>query len=117
MSADDIRIARQEAERARRRLAATSSELQQRLKPGTLASHAWAGVKDKSGDLAEDAVGAVKARPIVVSAALAAFTLFLARSPIKAAVGRLLDGDTDDEDRNVEENARPARARKEGASV
>lgn len=115
MSADDIRLARQEAERARRRLASTATELQQRLKPGTLASHAWAGVKDKSGDLAEDAVEAVKARPVIVSAALAAFTLFLARSPIRAAVGRLIDGDG--EEKTIEENARPKRARKEGASV
>lgn len=115
MSADDIRLARQDAERARNRLAATAAELQQRLKPGTLASNAWAGVKDKSGDLAEDAVEAVKARPVVVSAALAAFTLFLARSPIKAAVGRLIDGEA--EDRTTEKKARPRRARKEGASV
>jgi Protein of unknown function (DUF3618) len=114
MSADDLRLAKRDAERARRRLAASAAELQQRLKPGTLASHAWAGVKDKSGDLAEDAVGAVKARPVAVSAALAAFAVFLARSPIKAAVGRLLDGD------GVEEqpkDARPRRVRKQGASV
>ena len=115
MSADDIRLARQSAEHARRRLAATAAELQQRLKPGTLASNAWAGVKDKSGDLAEDAVEAVKARPVVVSAALAAFTLFLARTPIKAAVGRLIDGDV--ESQETEKKARPRRARKEGASV
>ena len=112
MSADDIRLARQEAELARRRLAGTAAELQQRLKPGTLASHAWAGVKDKSGDLAEDAVEAVKARPVAVSAALAFFTLFLARAPIKSAVGRLLDGDEEQR-----QDARPRRARKEGASV
>lgn len=115
MSADDIRLARQEAERARRRLAGTTAELQQRLKPGTLASHAWAGVKDKSGDLAEDAVEAVKTRPVVVSAVLAAFTLFLARSPIKAAVGRLIDGEA--EAKSETKTARPRRARKEGASV
>jgi hypothetical protein len=115
MSADDIRLARRDSERARRRLAETAAELQQRLKPGTLASHAWAGVKDKSGDLAEDAVEAVKARPVVVSAALAAFTLFLARSPIKAAVGRLIDGVAEGQD--TEKDARPRRARKEGASV
>ncbi|HEX8223282.1 MAG TPA: DUF3618 domain-containing protein [Allosphingosinicella sp.] len=98
MSADDIRLARQEAERARRRLVATSTELQQRLKPGTLAGHAWAGVRDKSGDLAEDAVEAVKARPVPVAAALAAFTLFLARAPLKSAVSRLFAGSSDDED-------------------
>jgi hypothetical protein len=115
MSADDIRLARQQAERTRRRLAETATELQQRLKPGTLAGQAWAGVKDKGGDLAEDAVEAVKARPVIVSAALAAFTLFLARSPIKAAVGRLIDGEGDNPD--VEKKARPRRARKEGASV
>ena len=115
MSANDLRLARQQAELARRRLAATAAELQQRLKPGTLASHAWAEVKDKSGDLAEDAVGAVKARPVVVSAALAAFTLFLARAPIKAAVGRLIDGDALESD--DAKDARPRRARKKGASV
>jgi hypothetical protein len=118
VSADDIRLARRDAEAARRRLAATTAELQQRLKPGTLAGQAWAGVKDKGGELADDAVGAVKARPVAVSAALAAFTLFLARSPIKNAVGRLLD----DRDRETEpqetKDARPRRrARKQGASV
>lgn len=114
MSANEIRLARQEAEIARRRLAATAAELQQRLKPGTLASQAWAGVKDKSGEIADDAVEAVKARPIAVSAALAAFTLFLARAPIRSAVGRLLDGEGEEEDAK---DARPRRARKKGASV
>jgi hypothetical protein len=85
MSADLTR-AKSEAEQARRRLAATLAELQARLKPGTLASNAWEGVKDKSGELADDAVQAVKGRPVAVSAALAAFTLFLARAPIKAAI-------------------------------
>jgi len=113
VSADELTRAKQEAERARRRLAATAAELQQRLRPGSLASHAWEGVKDKGGEIADDAVGAVKARPVAVSAALAAFTLFLARAPIKSAVGRLLDGG--DEEKPVE--ARPRRARKEGASV
>jgi hypothetical protein len=92
MSADLVR-ARREAEVARRRLASTMNELQQRLKPGTLATNAWEGVKDKSGELADDAVQAVKARPVAVSAVLAAFTLFLARAPIKSAVAGLFSGD------------------------
>jgi Protein of unknown function (DUF3618) len=112
MSANDLRLAKQEAEIARRRLAATAAELQERLRPGSLASHAWAGVKDKSGEMAEDAVEAVKARPVIVSAALAAFTLFLARTPIRSAVGRLLDREEEDA-----KDARPRRARKQGASV
>lgn len=92
MSTAEISIARQEAERARQRLLATAAELQQRLKPGTLASSAWEGVKDKGGEIADDAVEAVKTRPVPVAAALAAFTLFLARAPLKAAVSRLFSG-------------------------
>ena len=92
MSANDIRLARQEAERARRRLAETTAELQQRLKPGSLAHNAWAGVKDKSGEIADDAVEAVKARPVPVAAAVTLFTLFLARAPLKSALSWIFSG-------------------------
>jgi hypothetical protein len=98
MSAGELTMAKQEAERARRRLAATAAELQQRLKPGTLAQNAWSGVKDKGGEIADDAVEAVKARPVPVAAFLTAFTLFLARAPLKAAVSRLFSGGDEDED-------------------
>ena len=117
MSADGLRLAKQEAERARRRLAATAAEVQQRLRPGALAHNAWEGVKDKSGEIADDAVEAVKARPVPVAAALAAFPLFLARSPIKSAVARLFDDDDPDSEDGDKDKARPRRARKEGASV
>ena len=115
MTVEIIR-ARREAEAARSRFFATAAELQQRLRPGNLASNAWEGVKDKSGELADDAMDAVKARPLVVSAALAAFTLFLARAPIKSAVTSLISGD-DDEDREPAqvprvEPAKPARRRR-----
>ena len=95
MSADLVQ-ARREVETARRRLASTVNELQQRLKPATLATNAWEGVKDKSGELADDAVQAVKSRPVAVSAVLAAFTLFLARAPIKSAVTSLFSGDDEE---------------------
>jgi hypothetical protein len=98
MSANELRLAKQESELARRRLLATAAELQERMKPGTLASNAWAGVKDKSGEIADDAVEAVKARPVPVAAALTAFTLFLARAPLKAAVARLFSSSEDDDD-------------------
>lgn len=98
MSANDLRLAKQEAELARRRLAATAAELQQRLKPGALASNAWAGVKDKSGEIADDAVEAVKARPVPVAAALTAFTLFLARAPLKSAISWLFSGSGDEDE-------------------
>ena len=113
MSADLV-LARREAEAARRRLAATMSELQQRLKPATLATNAWEGVKDKSGELADDAVQAVKARPVAVSAVLAAVTLFLARAPIKSAVAGLLssDGEEPDEVPPVDKESRKSRSRR-----
>jgi hypothetical protein len=98
MSANELRLAKQEAELARRRLAATATELQQRLKPGTIASNAWAGVKDKSGEMADGAVEAVKARPVPVAAALTVFTLFLARAPLRSAVSWLFSGSDEDED-------------------
>jgi hypothetical protein len=98
MSANELKLAKQEAELARRRLAATAAELQLRLKPGTLAQNAWSGVKDKSGDLADDAVEAVKARPVPVAAALTVFTLFLARAPLKSAVSWLFSSRNEDDD-------------------
>ena len=98
----DLILARREAEAARRRLGATVAELQQRLKPATLATNAWEGVTDKSGELADDAVQAVKARPVAVSAVLAAVTLFLARAPIKSAVAGLFS------DKDEEPEAAPA---------
>jgi hypothetical protein len=97
MSAPELVAARVQAEAARARLMDTVAELQQRLRPGTIAGQAWEGVKEKTGDMAGDAVEAVKARPIIVSTALAAFTLFLARSPIKSAVSRLFSSDEDED--------------------
>lgn len=97
MSAPELTRANAEAERARRRLAATVAELQQRLKPTALASNAWEGVTDKAGDLADDAVQAVKARPVATSAALGAFTLFLARAPLRSALTRLFSRRPDED--------------------
>jgi hypothetical protein len=48
--------------------------------------------------MADGAVEAVKARPVPVAAVLTAFTLFLARAPLKAAVSRLFSGGEEDED-------------------
>jgi len=97
MSAPELIAAKSQAEAARARLMATVAELQDRLSPSTIAGNAWDGVKEKTSDVAEGAVEAVKARPVVVSAGLAAFALFLARSPIRSAVSRLF-ADRPDED-------------------
>ncbi|MDB5693378.1 MAG: hypothetical protein JWO81_2441 [Alphaproteobacteria bacterium] len=97
MSAKQIYEARRAADVARRQLLATASELQERLRPGTIASNAWEGVKDRSGELADDAVDAVKARPVAAASVLAAFTLFLARAPIRSAVSRLFAKPADED--------------------
>ena len=97
MSAKQIYDARREADAARQRLLATASELQERLRPGTIASNAWEGVKDRSGELADDAVEAVKERPVAAASVLAAFTLFLARRPIRSAVSRLFSKEADED--------------------
>lgn len=88
MNAAAIETAKREAEQARRRLDSTLVAVQQRLHPKSLATEAWDGVKEKSSDLAEDALGAVKQRPAAVSLALGAAVLFFARNPLRRAVGR-----------------------------
>jgi uncharacterized protein DUF3618 len=110
MSARALEQAKRDAVNARGRLDMTVADLQQRLRPGSLAGEAWDGVKGKSADLADGALQAVKKRPAAVSLALGAFALFLARKPIKRAVTRLVSGDGDGSDGETEElNAKAAK--------
>jgi len=93
MSLAEISAARKAALEARSRMERTLAAVQHRLSPGNLAEEAWDGVKDKSADIAEGALQAVKSRPKAVSLALGAFAVFLARAPLKRAVTRLISGD------------------------
>ena len=88
----EVSAARIEAERSRTRLLGTAHELQERLSPKTLARGAWEGAKIKGADLAEDAVDAVKARPVAAGGVVAALTLFLAREPLIDLAQRLKNG-------------------------
>jgi len=102
MNAQAIEAAKREAEAARRRLDSTLVALQQRLHPKSLATEAWDGVKEKSSDLAEGALDAVKQRPAAVSLAIGAALLFFARRPLGRAVGRAFSrGQEDEEDGRV----------------
>lgn len=85
----EVASARIEAERCRARVMATAHELQERLSPKTLAKGAWQGAKEKGADLAEDAVDAVRTRPLAATGVLAAITMFLAREPLIDLGGRL----------------------------
>ena len=87
-----IAAARAEVERRRSRMMATAHQLQVRLSPGTLAKGAWQGAKEKGADLAEDAVDAVRSRPIAATSVVAAITMFLAREPLMDLAGRVVDG-------------------------
>lgn len=98
MNAAAIEQAKREAEAARRRLDSTLVALQQRLHPKSLATEAWDGVKEKSNDLAEGALSTVKQRPGAVSLALGAAVLFLARDPLRRAVGKAFSRSRDAED-------------------
>jgi hypothetical protein len=87
-----IAAARITVEQSRGRLMATAQELQDRLKPGTLARGAWEGAKGKGADLAEDAVDAVRARPLTATGIVAAITMFLAREPLIDLASQLAGG-------------------------
>jgi hypothetical protein len=98
----EISAARIEAERARARLMRTAHALQARLSPKTLARGAWEGAKEKGAGLAEDAVDAVRKRPMAAGGVVAAIALFLAREPLKDLAEKLVDkvsgNEAEDED-------------------
>jgi ElaB/YqjD/DUF883 family membrane-anchored ribosome-binding protein len=91
----EIADARQEVARTRARLMGTAHELQDRLSPRILAKGAWEGAKEKGADLAEDAVDAVKARPLAATGVVAAITMFLAREPLWDLATKLAGGVSD----------------------
>ena len=83
---------------ARGALIDTARELQQRLQPKTLVREAWESAKNKGADIAEDAVDAVKRRPVATGGIIAAIAMFLAREPIKDGVSKIYGAMTSDED-------------------
>jgi hypothetical protein len=87
----EIAAARLEVERRRSRVMATAHELQDRLSPKALARNTWQGAKEKGADIAEDAVDAVRARPLAATGVVAAITMFLAREPLFDLAGKLVD--------------------------
>lgn len=101
-SADrDIVAARAEVERTRARLIDTARELQERISPRTLARDVWEGAKEKGAGFAEDAVDAVRKRPVVAGGVIAALALFLGRDPILEYASKLINGN--------DERAKPAK--------
>lgn len=88
----EVTAAKLEAERARSQLMGTANRLQTRISPGTLASNAWQDAKDKGADLVENAVDAVRKRPVAATSVVAAIALFLAREPLMDLAGKVASG-------------------------
>lgn len=102
--------ARRRADQARAQLAATFDEildyaerLQDSLAPHNLARDAWEAAKTKGADLAEDAVDAVRKRPVAATGAIAALALFIAREPLMDLAGKLMSSKSE---------KKPAKSRK-----
>ena len=93
----DLARARYEALQARRRLLSTAGALQYRLKPATIASNAWEGVRDKSSNVADDAMQVVKERPVAASGVAAAIVIFLARHPLMRTASRIFSRREEDD--------------------
>ena len=87
----EVAAARFEADRARSQLMTTAHRLQARISPGALAQNAWEGAKDKGASLAENAVDAVRSRPLAATGVVAAIALFLAREPLMDLAGKATD--------------------------
>lgn len=94
----DVKIARArgQAEAARARLMATLEEIKARLSPQKVTSDVVQGAKNKSLEVADQTVTAVKERPVVVAGIAAATALFLARKPLIAAVAGWFDDEADE---------------------
>lgn len=95
-AAISLERAQREAEMARARLASTLAALQERLRPSALANQAWTEVRDKSSELADEAVEAVKQRPLAASGLIAGVILYLARQPLMSAASRLWSKDDEE---------------------
>ncbi len=100
MSAEtrSLEQARRDVEQAKRRFSSSMGALQYRLKPSTLATHAWEGVKDRSNAAADGAIVRVKERPDLASGVVAGLILYLARDSVWAILKRVFTRRRDDPD-------------------
>jgi len=87
---EKIAAATRESDAARERLVDSIQALARQLEPKRLARELWEDAKVKGADLAEEAVDAVKARPVAATGVVAALALFLAREPIIDLAGKMI---------------------------
>lgn len=80
-----LTLAESEVERTRDRLVDTVSDFAEMLEPKRIINDVWENAKDKGADLAENAVDAVRKRPVIAGGLLAAAVAWFAREPLKDA--------------------------------
>lgn len=97
-----ILAAESEVERTRAQLVETVGDFAEMLEPRRILNEMWDGAKAKSADLAEDAVDAVKNRPVAATGAIAALTMFLAREPMRRGVVNIYDALTSSKEDDAE---------------
>jgi len=88
-AATALRLARRDAELAKRQLESSVGAFKYAVKPQRVMTSVWDGAKKKGSDMTGGAVEAVKARPAIVGGIAAGLALFLARRPIGAAVSKI----------------------------
>jgi len=93
-----IAVAESKADLARARLMETIEQLADLLEPNKIARDLWDSAKVKGADMAEEAVDAVKRRPVATGGIIAAVAMFLAREPIKDGVRSLVDAMMSDDE-------------------
>lgn len=87
--ADRLAAAEADVERTRDALVGTLHQLSHQFEPHRLVRELWEEAKDKGADLAENAVDAVRARPLASTGVVAAIAMFLAREPLIGLAGKL----------------------------
>lgn len=92
MAEKELIAARAKVQTSKSQLMVTVEEIKHRLKPATLASDAWHGVKDKSSEYSGKGVKAVMDRPGAAGGAAVAVVLFLLRGPLAHLLTRLFGG-------------------------
>lgn len=110
-ASDTLAAAESRVAETRAELIRTVGQIGRVLAPKRLARDMWENAKVKGADLAEDAVDAVKARPVATGGAVAALAMFLAREPLMDLAGRLVSKFTDDKKNGAAKAPAPATAR------
>jgi hypothetical protein len=109
MTNRDLRIATAEAEvdERRQRLIDRVDQLADMFEPRKIVHEVWESAKVKGADLAEDAVDAVRRRPVAAGGIVAALTMLIAREPIKDGIVSIYDAMTSKKKTKAKAKAAP----------